>query len=390
MAVAVFISGRADLGPLGPVLTHLCAMGIELRIVVGVGFSADTARSALAENGVTTANVQAIGPVLSADSVEVAASIGADLSRGCAAALDESVQALVVLGDRWELPWVVMPAVLAQVPVVHIHGGEVTEGAIDERVRHAMTKLADVHCVASADAYDRLVQMGEQPQAVHITGAPGLDRLAAAVPLDDAALGVVMGQPVTHPLALFTYHPVTTVEIEHTVAAAVAALRATADELGQRGGSVLVTYPGPDPGGVAMREALIEVSASYPWVAILPALGSHYPGTLAACDVVVGNSSSGVIEAASAQVATVDIGDRQKGRLRATSVVHVADGYETVRDALAVVLDKPSGQDVVNPYGDGKSGLRIAQVIAQVTRPAQAKRFRDIECTKQGQGECQA
>ena len=100
---------------------------------------------------------------------------------------------LVVLGDRWELLYVVPPAVLLGVPVVHLHGGEVTEGALDERVRHAVTKLADQHCVASEDAAARLRQLGESPDRIHVTGAPGLDRLAVAAPPDDEALARLLG-----------------------------------------------------------------------------------------------------------------------------------------------------------------------------------------------------
>src|SRR6478735_4928385 len=130
---------------------------------------------------------------------------GAVIARGAGRALrDESVDVLVVLGDRWELLYVVPPAVLLGVPVVHLHGGEVTEGALDERVRHAVTKLADQHCVASEDAAARLRQLGEVPERIHVTGAPGLDRLAAAAPADDEALARLLGVgSVQRPFALF-------------------------------------------------------------------------------------------------------------------------------------------------------------------------------------------
>lgn len=376
MTVAVFVSGRADLGPLGPVLGALAESGAELVVLTAVGFDEVTAAAALADAGVPGPAVRVVGPRLTDDSAADAARTGAAVSVGVAAALaDAGADALVVLGDRWELPWVVMPAVLAHVPVVHLHGGEVTEGAIDERVRHAITKLADVHCVASADARDRLVQMGEDPATVHVTGAPGLDRLASAVPLPDDELAAALGIEVRRPLALFTYHPVTTVPVEETVRAAVEALAGTADAAA----TVILTYPGPDPGGVAVREALLAEVARHPGVVAVPALGGRYPRVLAACDVVVGNSSSGVIEAATVDVPSVDVGSRQAGRLRAETVVHVDDGREKVRAGIESVLRAPRPHRTVNPYGDGQAGRSIADVVLRTRCPAGPKRFHDLE-----------
>ncbi|WP_425956287.1 UDP-N-acetylglucosamine 2-epimerase [Xylanimonas sp. McL0601] len=374
MTVAVFVSGRADLGPLGPVLARLAEESPELRVLTGVGFDEVSARSALVDAGVDRATVLAVGPRLEGDTPSDAARTGAALSTGVAAALVDA-EVLVVLGDRWELPWVVMPAVLAQVPVVHLHGGEVTEGAIDERVRHAVSKLSDLHCVASADARDRLVQMGEDPTAVHVTGAPGLDRLVGVTPLTDGEIEAALEVKVRRPLALFTYHPVTTVTVEEMVRGALDALAGTAEAAG----TVILTHPGPDPGGHAVRDALLAAVETFPNVVAVPALGSRYPRVLAACDVVVGNSSSGIIEAASADVPAVDVGARQAGRLRAATVVHVEDGRENVSAGIRKVLEGPRPHHTVNPYGDGHAAARIAELIVQVRRPAGPKRFHDLD-----------
>ncbi|GAA4165618.1 hypothetical protein GCM10022286_29150 [Gryllotalpicola daejeonensis] len=374
MTVAAYFSGRADLGPLGPVLTALAAAGNELLILTGVAFDEESAVAALADLGVANTTVRAVGPRLTGDAATDAARTGAALSEGVARALD-GVDTVVVLGDRWELPWVVMPAVLARVPVVHLHGGEVTEGAIDERVRHAITKLADVHCVASKDARDRIIQMGEDPATVHVTGAPGLDRFRGLQPLTDHELAKALGAEIRHPLALFTYHPVTTQALDAVVGAAVEALAGTAAEAG----TVIATYPGPDPGGHTVRDALLEAARRLPNVVVVPALGARYPRVLAACDVVVGNSSSGIIEAASVDVPAVDVGTRQAGRLRADTVAHVDDGLENVRGAVRAVLARARPRETINPYGDGRAAVRIAEVISGVRRPAGPKRFRDLE-----------
>ena len=204
----------------------------------------------------------------------------------------------MVLGDRWELVPVVMPAVSAGVRVVHLHGGEVTEGAIDERIRHAVTKLADQHCVASeesrptgapagrgarAGARDRRARPGPAARP----GAGGRRELAECV-----------GAPVTRPLALFTYHPPTAEPGPRWLAGRAEALIATAAACG----TVIATYPGLDQGREEVLAALLEVARHASDVVVVPALGKRYPRTLRSVDVVVGNSSSGIIEAASAGV----------------------------------------------------------------------------------------
>jgi UDP-N-acetylglucosamine 2-epimerase (non-hydrolysing) len=271
-----------------------------------------------------------------------------------------------------------MPAVLLGVPVVHLHGGEVTEGAIDERVRHAVTKLADEHCVASEDAARRLRQLGEDPASIHVTGAPGLDRFRTTPRATEAALDSILGHPVTRPLAIFTYHSVTTEPVDAAAQNAAAALRATAGVAG----AVLVTHPGPDTGREAVLAAITEVAGELDNVVIVPSLGSRYPSVLAACDIVVGNSSSGVIEAAAVGIPAVDIGRRQAGRLRGGNVLHAEDGFTPVTNAVRRGLDPSfahSWEHLVNPYGDGQASEAIADVVASAGRRSRGKRFVDTE-----------
>ncbi|RYE75072.1 MAG: UDP-N-acetylglucosamine 2-epimerase (hydrolyzing), partial [Myxococcales bacterium] len=227
----------------------------------------------------------------------------------------EQIDRLLVLGDRWELLFIVPAFCLAGVPIVHLHGGEVTEGAIDERIRHAVTKLADLHCVASTDSERRLMQLGEAAERIVVTGAPGLDRYRDQAPYDDAQLADLLGRPPVRPLAMFTYHPPTNVGDLDVGTAAAEALAATAATCG----TVIATHPGPDVGSAEILEAL--ESNPHDNVVVVKSLGRDYPGVLAASDVIVGNSSSGVIEAASVGVPAVDIGERQRGRLRGDNVI---------------------------------------------------------------------
>lgn len=380
--VAVFVGTRADLGPLSPVLEALqSASDVTLRVLTGVMYAADDLVAALPSSVTADEWRGAVVPLaepMTAVTVDAQLEQGALLARACGRALrDEHVDVLVVLGDRWELLYVVPPAVLLGVPVVHLHGGEVTEGALDERVRHAVTKLADQHCVASEDAAARVRQLGEPADRVHVTGAPGLDRLATASPIPDADLGDLLGTTVERPLGLFTYHPPTAQPGapvgQWAREAAEAALAAC--------GTVVATHPGMDEGRDEILSALTGLAAREPRLRLVAALGRDYPRVLAAADVVVGNSSSGVIEAATLHVPAVDIGERQRGRLRGDNVVHAAEGRETVEAALRTALSprwREHAAHVANPYGTGTASAAILDIVRTAALAPRAKHFVDL------------
>lgn len=373
MRVAVFVGTRADLGPLQPVLTELSTRsGVETVVLTGVAFDADELAARI--EGPVSRVVALAEPMAEVD-------VAAQLVQGPALAaaagrllLADPVDRLVVLGDRWELLHVVPAFVMAGVPIVHLHGGEVTSGAVDERVRHAVTKLADVHCVASADSADRVAQLGEEAERIHVTGAPGLDRYAGVGPLSDDELAGLLGVAVQRPLALFTYHPPTAAPAA-IGRWALEALRATVEACG----TVVASHPGMDAGRDEVLTALATVEAETDRLVVVEALGSRYPDVLASCDVVVGNSSSGVIEAASVGVPAVDIGLRQDGRLRGGNVLWSDEGEAAVGDAVRRALDagfSARAAQVVNPYGDGTAARRIVDVVL-ADPPSRAKHFAD-------------
>lgn len=383
LTVAVFVGTRADLGPLSPVLEVLqAADDVTLRVLTGVMYAVDDLVAALPATGSADEWRGAVVPLAAPmGEVTVAAQLeqGAQIARATGQALREHhVDVLVVLGDRWELLYVVPPAFLLGVPIVHLHGGEVTEGAVDERVRHAVTKLADQHCVASEDAAARVRQLGEPSERVHVTGAPGLDRLAGAAPVSDDELATMLGvASVERPLGLFTYHP-PTAQADAPVGewareAAEAALAVC--------GTVVATHPGMDEGRDEVLAVLTALAADEPRLHLVPALGRDYPRVLAASDVVVGNSSSGVIEAATVHVPAVDIGERQRGRLRGDNVVHADEGRAAVEAALRTALG-PEGRRradaVANPYGTGGASARILDIVRAAARTSRVKRFVDV------------
>jgi UDP-N-acetylglucosamine 2-epimerase (non-hydrolysing) len=383
LTVAVFVGTRADLGPLVPVVEALAdATDVRLRILTGVMYAADDLARALPPSAWLPSwheRIVALAEPMAEVTVGAQLEQGAVIARAAGRVLsDESVDVLVVLGDRWELLYVVPPAVLLGVPVVHLHGGEVTEGALDERVRHAVTKLADQHCVASEDAAARLRQLGEAPDRIHVTGAPGLDRLAVARPADDDALRRILGvAPVPRPLALFTYHPPTA---QHGAPVARWAREAAEAALAVCG-TVLATHPGMDEGRDEVLSTLTDLAATEPRLHLVAALGRDYPAVLAAADVVVGNSSSGVIEAATVHVPAVDVGERQRGRLRGDNVVHSDEGRAAVEAALRTALSA-SWRDrtaaASNPYGTGGASQRILAIVRGAAGGSRAKRFVDL------------
>lgn len=382
LRVAVFVGTRADLGPLSPVITALAdAADIDLHLFTGVAYAGDELAAALPATSRVDGwrdAVHELAEPIGTITVEAMLEHGPRLAAGASRLLREvAPDVFVVLGDRWELLYAVPPAFFAGVPIVHLHGGEVTEGALDERVRHAVSKLADQHCVASEDAAARLRQMGEPADRVHVTGAPGLDRLARAEPYSDAELGEQLGVPVRRPVALFTYHPPTAEAGAPVGAWAAEALAATLEHCG----TVVATYPGMDAGREEIIAALTKAADGEPGVVVVEALGARFPRVLASVDVVVGNSSSGIIEAAAAHLPAVNIGARQQGRLRGANVVDVAEGSAAVSKGLAVALSPEFGaqaRTVVNPYGSGDASHRILDIVRQAPASPRVKPFVDL------------
>jgi UDP-hydrolysing UDP-N-acetyl-D-glucosamine 2-epimerase len=292
------------------------------------------------------------------------------IARSMAAALSGTVEALgrlqpdtlVLLGDRFEVHAAATAAMVARVPIAHIHGGEATEGAIDEAIRHAVTKMAHLHFVSAEAHRRRVIQLGEAPERVFLVGAAGLDnieRLDLLGPRElEAALGFALGS-----FLLVTYHPATLAAGDS--ARGAAALLAALDRFPDR--RVLITGTNADPGGAAIRSLIAAYAKERPARVLLSeSLGQRlYLSALKAAAAVVGNSSSGIIEAPSLGIPTVNLGDRQRGRLRAASVIDCGETEGAIAAAIGQALDPGfrAGLDPAStPYG----------------RPGAAKRIRDV------------
>lgn len=283
---------------------------------------------------------------------------------------------VMVLGDRFETLAAVVAALAARIPVVHIAGGDLTEGSFDDSIRHAITKLSHLHLVTNEAAAQRVRQLGEQAASVHVVGSPGIDYLRKSVLLNRQALERDLGFRFLDRNLLVTFHPPTAAPGE--AAAQFAEVLAALDGLGS-GCGVLITYPNADNESRELIAMLDRFVAGHGNAKAYPSLGQQrYLSAMAAVDVLVGNSSSALYEAPTLRKPAVNIGDRQTGRLKAASVVDVAPARGAIREAIerAFLLDCSS---VVNPYGDGRSAERIVAVLRALGDPKVLlqKRFAD-------------
>ena len=362
-SICVITGGRAEYGLLQWVMQEIrAAPGLELQLIV-------TGAHLEPRFGMTVEQIEADGFAIEARvPLGLASDTPADLAHAMARCLEGTSEALrrlrpdlmLVLGDRYEILAAAQAAMLYGVPLAHVAGGDVTEGAFDESIRHALTKLAHLHLTTTGEAAARVARMGEEPWRIHVVGSPGLDQLRRLKLLEGEALEEALGAPLGQRNLLVTWHPVT-LEADRGLAGFQALLDAL-DAL-PRETVKWITRPNADPGGSAVETALDRWAAGRDDVHVFASLGQlRYLSLMARVDAVVGNSSSGLYEAPSLGVPTVNVGDRQKGRLAAASVLHCP----AEPDAIVAALGRAFGMDctgVENPYGDGDSARRIVEVL---------------------------
>lgn len=286
---------------------------------------------------------------------------------------------LVLLGDRYEMLAAAQAAMVARIPIAHIHGGELTEGLIDEAIRHSITKMSHMHFVAAEEFRHRVIQLGEVPERVWTVGATGLDNIARLQLMGCAQLEENLGVQLREPSFLVTYHPVTLSSDDQGKM-----MRLLLELLDELEGTIIVTGVNADPGNQSVRQEAQKFALARPdRVLLVESLGVlRYLSAMAHVDAVIGNSSSGLIEAPAIGTPTIDIGDRQSGRLRAPSVIHSSEDAQDIRSALKVVLSaehKVLSDRRQTPYGCPGAALRIASVIRDYPLEGLImKRFYDI------------
>jgi GDP/UDP-N,N'-diacetylbacillosamine 2-epimerase (hydrolysing) len=273
---------------------------------------------------------------------------------------------IVVLGDRFEIFAAVSAALVARIPVAHLHGGEATEGLIDEAIRHSITKMSHLHFVAADEYRNRVIQLGEQPRNVHLVGGLGIDNIKRIKLLDRQALEESLDFKLGAKNLLVTFHPVTleTSTAEDQMAELLAALGELYDT------QLIFTLPNADTDGRALIKMVEQFAARHANARAFTSLGQlRYLSCVALVDGVVGNSSSGLAEVPSFKKGTVNIGDRQRGRLMADSVINCGPDRASIRAALQTLYSAAFQEkltDVRNPYGDGGASDKIVEVIRSV------------------------
>lgn len=270
---------------------------------------------------------------------------------------------VVVLGDRFEIFAAVAAALVARIPVAHLHGGETTEGAFDEAFRHSITKMSHLHFVAAAEYKQRVIQLGEQPEHVFLVGGLGIDNIKRLQLLDRNALEADLGFKFGKKNLLITFHPVT---LEN--ASAVTQMKALLSALAILEDTQLIfTMPNADTDGRTLIKMVEQFALQHSNAHAFTSLGQlRYLSCIAHVDGVVGNSSSGLTEVPSFKKGTVNIGDRQCGRLQATSVINCEPNQKSIADGINI-LYSPSFQmnlsKVRNPYGEGGASEKIVNIL---------------------------
>lgn len=373
-------SSRADIAALSPVWRELAACAdVELHVLLtgmhraGGGDRAaalamipESAMRHEAGASIGGADARAAAKAMAAimsDCADVVASVGPDV--------------VLIMGDRLDMIPAALAAVPFNVPVAHLHGGELTFGAVDDRLRHAMSKLAHLHLVSGVDAARRLARMGEIPERIHVVGAPGLDALSAVPEMPRAeflaALGLKEGL-----VRLVTIHSET--NAAEPMAPALAVLAA----LDRLPGPTIITAANADMGGAEINRRIAAFAKSRPWVVFRDTLGTRlYANALRHAAVMVGNSSSGLVEAGLFGLHVINVGGRQDGRARGLNVRDVPADPDRIVAALSAVTGHHYDPSDVSIYGDARSAPRIASVLTKLPerRDLLAKGFHDGEAS---------
>ncbi len=319
--------------------------------------------------------------LLSSDSpVGIAKSMGLAVI-GLADAFERlSPDYIIILGDRYEALAAAQTAQVLRIPVVHLSGGEITEGAYDDAIRHAITKLSYLHFTSNQRYLERVIQLGEEPDRVFNVGSIGLEHLKRTKMMSLQQLSLSLKFKLTRPFFVVTYHPVTLAKEnpEEAFQALLAALDCFPEY------QVILTYPNSDDGGRKIIPILEKYAQdNVDRVISIKSLGQlRYLSAIKYAEAVIGNSSSGIAEVPSFSVPTVNVGARQKGRLMAKSIVNCEPYVDDIKNAIETSLSRSfsrsSLKDVVNPYGDGNSSAFIVQKLISSASGCLTKKFFDI------------
>ena len=286
---------------------------------------------------------------------------------GFADALQElSPDIVLVLGDRFEIFSCVCAALVAQIPVAHLHGGESTEGAFDEALRHSITKMSQLHFVATGEYRRRVIQLGENPDRVYLVGGLGVDNIKHLDLLDKKELEKSIGFKLRKKNLLITFHPETlgtdcSRSQMHELLGALDTLQNT---------GLIITLPNADTGGRNLTKMVREFAAANENAVTFESLGQlRYLSCMKCVDGVIGNSSSGLTEAPTFKIGTINIGERQRGRIQSASVINCMASKDSIREAIRKLYSNEFQRDLaktINPYGEGGASQKVFSIVKTV------------------------
>jgi len=379
--ICVVTGGRAEYGLLVPVMQAIQqAPELTLQLVVGgmhlsteFGHSVD---QILADGFVIDEKIEHLLSVDSPSGVAKSSGLATLLLSEAFSRLQPDI--VLLLGDRYEIHAAATTAVLMNIPLAHIHGGELTLGAVDEQLRHAISKMAYWHFVATAEYRQRVIQLGEHPERVFVSGAPAIDRIQQMSLLAKPELENALDWPINAPCALFSYHPETLSQRDSGQD-----MNAILQQIEDSGLSVLFTYANADSGGRAINRQLETfANTNRQRYRVVKNLGQlRYFSAMTHLNLLIGNTSSGIIEAASFHLPVINLGKRQAGRLQSGNVINseISNLTLAIKQALSPDFIAQCRQ-VVNRYGNGQAANVIVKVLQQQSADI-VKAFYDLDAS---------
>lgn len=385
MKIAIITATRAEYGLLSPLISCMLEDSFfDCHVIV-------TGTHLLQKFGKTVSFIEQDGipikykvPIMKEDYIEQSEVIASALVQFTKIYNDEKYDAIVVLGDRYELYGFCIPAVLKKIPIIHIHGGEKTEGALDEKIRHSITKIASVHFPSIKEYANRIIQMGENPAYVYPVGALGIDNIKRVPLLSVEELSAELNVDFAEKkVAIVTYHPVTVTNTQDSICQ----IKTVLEALRESNLYSIITMPNSDSDGDVIASIIEEYVDKYcEKFRYIKSLGQkRYLSCLKHAKIVIGNSSSGIIETASFKIPTINIGERQQGRIAPSNVIHcVCDKYsilQSIEEAFKCTFQEQL-VTCINPYGEGDTAARIVEILKVIDwndSKIISKKFYDIE-----------
>ena len=365
--IAVITGTRAEYGILKSVLSEIAAnSGLTLSLIVAGMHLSD-------EFGYTVKEIEQDGFKIDAkinvlhnddNRVAMAKSIGKSMMKTASVLAKIRPDILLVLGDRSEMLVGAVSATYMGIPIAHLHGGDIS-GNVDEPVRHAITKLAHIHFAATKESAERIIKMGEEPWRVHIVGAPGLDSILNETIPEPEEIAKKYTLDLSEPILLVVQHSVVAEADD-----AANQIHETLEAIVEIGRQTIIIYPNADAGGRRMI-GVIQKYEKYPFIKTFRSIPrKEYLGLMKIARVMMGNSSSGIIEAPSFGLPVVNIGTRQMGRQRAENIIDVNYDKDAIKKAIEMALYDNVFREKVsccrNFYGVGKAGAQIAKILSEV------------------------